>query len=379
MALVKADKEGSDDMVGKDRINPLPEQPLDSVDDEKQKYRKLVLRRSLFIVFCVVLLFITAGVSLALGSAEMSFLDAYAAVFGRFFPDWLPVTPLADTVVWTLRLPRMLLAVLAGAALAMSGSTTQAILRNSLATPYTLGVSAGAGLGAAIGIILGRGITDGPFLIVGNAFVFSLIPVCVILLMVKRKGAAPETIILSGIAIMYIFSACTTLLQYFAESNAVSATVFWAIGDLSRAAWWQLPYILGALVLCFVINLRLSWDLNIMKMGDDSAKSLGVEVDRVRVVTLITACISTAVVVSFTGAIGFICLVAPHICRAVIGGDERFLLVSSSLFGAILLLFADIVARRLIAPIVLPVGAVTAFLGGPLLLYLLIRKKRLSQ
>lgn len=366
-------------MVGKDRINPLPEQPLDSVDDEKQKYRKLVLRRSLFIVFCVVLLFITAGVSLALGSAEMSFLDAYAAVFGRFFPDWLPVTPLADTVVWTLRLPRMLLAVLAGAALAMSGSTTQAILRNSLATPYTLGVSAGAGLGAAIGIILGRGITDGPFLIVGNAFVFSLIPVCVILLMVKRKGAAPETIILSGIAIMYIFSACTTLLQYFAESNAVSATVFWAIGDLSRAAWWQLPYILGALVLCFVINLRLSWDLNIMKMGDDSAKSLGVEVDRVRVVTLITACISTAVVVSFTGAIGFICLVAPHICRAVIGGDERFLLVSSSLFGAILLLFADIVARRLIAPIVLPVGAVTAFLGGPLLLYLLIRKKRLSQ
>jgi iron complex transport system permease protein len=113
-----------------------------------------------------------------------------------------------------------------------------------------------------------------------------------------------------------------------------------------------------------------------MKMGDDSAKSLGVEVNRVRTIVLITACLSTAAVVSFTGAIGFICLVAPHICRAVIGGDERFLIVSSSLFGAILLLFADIVARRLIAPVVLPVGAITAFLGGPLLLYLLIKRKK---
>jgi iron complex transport system permease protein len=376
VALVKAQKEGSDDMVGKDPINSFSEQPPSSVEDEKRKYRKLTLRRSLFLVFCAVLLVVVAGVSLSLGSAEMSFLDAYAAIFGRIFPDWFSVSSLADTVVWHLRLPRMLLAVLAGAALAMSGATTQAILRNPLATPYTLGVSAGAGLGAAIGIILGSGVTAGPFLIIGNAFIFSLIPVVVILLLVKRKGPAPETIILAGVAVMYIFSACTTILQYFAEANAVSATVFWLVGDLSRAAWWQLPYILGVLVLCTIINLRLSWDLNLMKMGDDSAKSLGVEVDRVRTLTLVTACLSTATVVSFTGAIGFICLVAPHICRAVIGGDERFLIVSSALFGAILLLFADIVARRLIAPIVLPVGAITAFLGGPLLLYLLIRRKR---
>jgi len=363
-------------MVDKDEIILASKQsPLVAEEKEKRKYRRLVTKRLLFIVSCAVLLFIIIGVSLALGSASISVLDAYAAIFGKAFPNWFSVNPLADTVVWTLRLPRTLLAVLAGAALAMSGSTTQAILRNPIATPYTLGVSAGAGLGAAIGIILGKGVTTGAFLIIGNAFVFSLIPVLVIMLLVKRRGASPETMILSGIAVMYMFSACTTLLQYFADSNAVSATVFWAIGDLSRAAWWQLPYILGVLVLCFAINLRLSWDLNIMKMGDDTAKSLGVEVDRVRKIILITACLCTATVVSFTGAIGFICLVAPHICRAVIGGDERFLIISSSLFGAILLLFADIVARRLIAPIVLPVGAITAFLGGPLLLYLLIRRK----
>jgi iron complex transport system permease protein len=362
-------------MVDKDQSIVAAKQVPNEEESEKRKYRRLVTKRLLFFASCVVLLFIIIGVSIALGSASISISDAYAAIFGKFFPNWFSVNPLADTVVWTLRLPRTLLAVLAGSALAMSGSTTQAILRNSIATPYTLGVSAGAGLGAAIGIILGKGITDGPFLIIGNAFVFSLIPVFVIMLMVRRRGASPETMILSGIAVMYLFSACTTLLQYFAEPNAVSATVFWAIGDLSRAAWWQLPYIFGVLVLCIVINLRLSWDLNVMKMGDDSAKSLGVEVDRVRKIILITACLSTATVVSFTGAIGFICLVAPHICRAIIGSDERYLIVSSSIFGAILLLFADIVARRLIAPIVLPVGAITAFLGGPLLLFLLLRRR----
>jgi iron complex transport system permease protein len=363
-------------MVDKNPITPSPKHDADSVGEEKKKYRRLQAKRGLFLVACVVLLLVVAGVALALGSASMSFLDAYAAVLGRAFPGWFNVSSLADNVVWNLRLPRILLAIFSGAALAMGGITTQAILRNPIATPYTLGVSAGAGLGAAVAIILGAGFFDGKFLIIGNAFIFSLLPVLVILLLVKRRGASPETMILAGIAMVYIFNAVTTILQYFAESNAVSATVFWLIGDLSRADWWQLPYVLGVLVICFIVNIRLSWDINVMKMGDDTAKSLGAEVDRTRIITLITACLSTATVVSFTGAIGFICLVAPHVCRAVVGGDQRTLIVSSALFGAILLLIADIVARRLIAPIVLPVGAITAFLGGPLLLYLLIKRRK---
>jgi len=363
-------------MVDKNPIIIDSKKDDNTLEAEKKKYRKLLARRGVFLAVCTILLFVVAGIALALGSASMTFLDAYAAILARAFPDWFQVSSLADTVVWTLRLPRILLAIFAGAALAMGGCTTQAILRNPIATPYTLGVSAGAGLGAAIGIILGTGFTDGNFLIVGNAFIFSLIPVLVILLLVKRRGSSPETMILAGVAMVYIFNACTTILQYFAESNAVSATVFWIVGDLSRAAWWQLPYILGILVICFIVNLRMSWDINVMKMGDDTAKSLGAEVDRTRKITLIMACLSTATVVSFTGAIGFVCLVAPHICRAVVGGDQRILLVSSCLFGAILLLLADIIARRLIAPIILPVGAVTAFLGGPLLLYLLIKRRR---
>ncbi len=374
--MLQPRKEGSNNMVDNQPITPQIKE-TSNVDEEKRKYRRLVAKRGLFLGLSLILLFVVAGIALSLGSADMTFFDAYAAVFARAFPNTFHVSGLADTVVWTLRLPRIFLAVFAGAALAMGGSITQATLRNPIATPYTLGVSAGAGLGAAIGIIYGTGFLNGEFVIIGNAFVFSLIPVAVILLLVKRKGAAPETLILAGIAMVYIFSACTTILQYFAESNAVSTTVFWIVGDLSRAAWWQLPYILGVLVICILINIKLAWDINIMKMGDDTAKSLGVEVDRTRTIVLITACLSTATVVSFTGAIGFICLVAPHICRAVVGGDERYLIVSSAVFGAILLLVADIVARRLIAPVVLPVGAITAFLGGPMLLYLLVRRRRM--
>ncbi|MDR2699935.1 MAG: iron ABC transporter permease [Nitrososphaerota archaeon] len=345
------------------------------VESEKKKYRKVIVKRVFFIIASVVMMFVLVGVALAFGSADITFLEAYSAVFARAFPNLFHTSPLADTVVWTLRLPRILLTIFAGAVLAMSGCTSQTVLRNPIATPYTLGVSAGAGLGAALGIILGTGLGNGDFVVIGNAFVFSLIPLVVILLLVKRRGASPETMILAGIAMVYIFNACTTILQYFAEANAVSATVFWLVGDLSRAAWYQLPYVLVAFVVGFGVNLWLAWDITAMQLGDDTAKSLGVEADRTRRVSLVVACLSTAVVVAFTGAIGFVCLVAPHICRAFVGQNQRVLIISSALVGSILLLVADIVARRFMAPVVLPVGAITAFLGGPLLLYLLIKRK----
>jgi iron complex transport system permease protein len=192
-----------------------PPSDVDGVSEEKRKYKKILLKRVLFLVACVILLIVISGIYLTIGSAHMTFFDAYAAVFARFFPQSFTVSPLADTVVWTLRLPRLRLGILAGAPLAMAGASTQEILRNPIATPYSLGVSAGAGLGAAIGIIFGTGFAGGEFVIIGNAFVFSLIPVFVILLLIKRSGAAPETIILAGVAIMYIFSAaqpfCSTL------------------------------------------------------------------------------------------------------------------------------------------------------------------------
>lgn len=342
---------------------------------ERRQYERLIVRRLLFLVFCVISLFFLIGVSLSIGSAQISITEAYLVIFNKLSGGAFEVNEIAERVVMHLRMPRTLMAALSGAVLAISGSTVITSLRNSLATPYTLGVSSAAGFGAAIAIILGRGIIEGGLLIISNAFVLSLIPALVILLLSKKSWASPETIILTGVAMNYIFSAANTLLQFFAESEAVRATVFWLVGDLARSDWWQIPYVLGILVFLFLVNMRSAWDLNVMRVGDVAAKALGVEANKVRRTVLLTACLATATVVSFTGAIGFIGLLSSHICRIIIGRDERYLIPASGLFGANLLLAADIVARRIIAPIMLPVGAVTAVLGGPMLLYLLLRRR----
>ena len=182
--------------------------------------------------------------------------------------------------------------------------------------------------------------------------------------------------ILTGIALMYLFSAMITFLEYFGEAEAVKEAVFWMVGSLGRATWSKI-YLVSIVVLCGIPMLILkSWDLNVMSAGDETAKSLGVKVRNVRIFTMVVTSLMIASIVAFTGTIGFVGLVAPHVCRIVIGGDNRFLLPASGLAGGLLLVGADTVARTIIAPIIVPVGVMTAFLGVPLFLYLIMRKKK---
>ncbi len=285
-------------------------------------------------------------------------------------------TWLADVCVWNLRLPRIFLGIIAGVGLGIAGCVMQAVLRNPLASPYTLGISSGAGFGASLAILAGAGIVGGKYLIIGNAFIFALLVSFIILGLSSRKGATPETMILAGIAMMYLFGAMTTILQYFGEAEAVKEAVFWMVGDLNKATWPVLTIVVGALACCTPLLMMRSWDLNVMGAGDETAKSLGVNVKRTRIVTMLVSTLLVATIVSFTGTIGFIGLVAPHMTRLAIGGDNRYVLPVSGLLGAVLLISADLVARRIIAPIILPVGAVTAFMGAPLFLYLIMRRRR---
>jgi len=342
------------------------------VEIQKRKLRSLFLTRLAFLLISAVLMLLLLGHSLTIGSANISIGDVYLALLDRILPGHLDVTERVRTIVWTLRMPRVLIAALAGATLGMAGCSTQAILKNPLATPYTLGVSAAAGFGASMWFVFGITLVGGTVGVIANAFIFSLIPAFVIIGASRRIGASPETMILSGVAISYMFSAANTLLQFFAEDDALRTSVFWLVGDLTRAAMWQVPYILVALMGVLIVGMYLSRDINIIKTGDEEAMGMGVNVGRVRYASLITACFATATVISFTGAIGFVGLLAPHISRLFIGGDERFLVPASALVGASLLLGADIVARSIIAPVLLPVGAITALIGGPLLLYLLL-------
>jgi iron complex transport system permease protein len=342
----------------------------------KAEYKKFVGRKIIFILICIIAIFILSGIAATLGSADISFLETYSTILHKFIPTYFSTSWLADVCVWNLRLPRILMAILAGVGLAIAGTVMQAILRNPLASPFTLGISAGAGFGAAVAILLGAGVLAGEYLIIGNAFLFSLIPTFIILGLTRYKRATPETMILAGIAILYIFSAATTLLMYFSEPEAVKEAYFWMVGSLGKASWDDLLPVSVVLACCLVPLMWKSWDLNVMGAGDETAKSLGVNVGRTRVLILMLASLMTAAIVCFTGTIGFIGLVAPHMCRMVIGGDNRFLIPASGLFGGALLLGADTIARTIIAPVILPVGVITAFMGGPLFLYLILRKKK---
>lgn len=342
----------------------------------KEQYKKFVGRKISFIIILLLLIVLLLGIGVTLGAIDYSIIDVYATILDRFFPNHFDIPELAETIIWNIRLPRIIFGIISGIGLGIAGCVLQGILKNPLASPYTLGIAHGAGFGAAIAIIYGTGIIAGQYLIIGNAFVFSLIPTFFIFTITRYKKATPETMILAGISMMYLFSAAITLVEYFAEAEAVKAVVFWMVGDLGKAAWDKLLPMTVVIVCCTPLLVWKAWDLNIMGTGDENAKSLGVNVERSRIFMMVLSSLLIAIVVCFTGAIGFIGLVAPHIARLVIGGDNRYLIPASGLAGAVLLVIADIAAMQIIAPAILPVGVMTAFLGVPMFLYLIMRKRR---
>jgi iron complex transport system permease protein len=359
----------------------------------KEEYKRFVGRKMLFIFSSLILIFVIAGISATLGSYPITVMEVYSIIWhgipkilknadfiishgvNEFFREHFTTK---EVVVWNLRLPRILMGVLAGIGLAVAGVVMQGILRNPLASPYTLGISSSAGFGAALAIIYGAGLTwiGVKYLVIMNAFLFALIPAFVIVALTRFRGASPETMILAGIAMMYIFSGFLHLMYYFTEPDAMKEAYFWMVGSLGRASWENVPLVLFMLFLCFPLLIWKSWDLNVMQAGDESAKSLGINVERTRIFTMMIACLLTASIISFVGCIGFIGLVAPHICRIVIGADNRFLIPASAFFGASFLLGMDTIGRTIIAPVIIPVGVMMDCIGGPFFLFLLMKRRR---
>ena len=358
-------------------INDL--QPVESksvnLDTTEEEYSSFVGRKVLVLIVLFVLIIFLIGIATTLGVIELSVWEVYSVILHRIFPGHFQVTEVADQVVWNIRLPRILFGVLGGMGLGVTGAVMQVVLKNPLASPYTLGISSAAGFGAALAIIMGYGFL-GNYLIAGNAFLCAFVSSMVIVGVAKHKGATPEIMILTGITIMYFFSACTTLLEYFADPEAVKGVVFWMVGSLSKASWEKLLVLSCVMAICLPILIWKSWDLNIMSSGDETAKSLGVEVNKLRNFSMIICSLMVASIVAFTGTIGFIGLVAPHITRMIIGGDNKFVLPCSALLGGLLLAGADVVAQNIIPPVILPIGVMTSFMGIPLFLYLIMRRRR---
>jgi len=338
-------------------------------------YAQLKRTRAAFILALIFGLVLLIGIAVTLGSADLGVGESYLAILAGLFPGTFSAPDLAITIVWDYRLHRVLFAVCAGFGLAVAGSVMQGILRNPLASPFTLGIASAAATGASIAIVLGAGVVGGDYLIIGNAFLFALLAAFSIYGMARYRGVGSETMVLAGIALMYLFSAVTSLLQYVGSTEQLQAVVFWMFGSVDKSTWPKLgivALVLACTVPCLVYR---AWDLNALAEGDEVAAGLGVPVEHSMTVMMLIASLITAVIICFTGTIGFIGLVAPHITRMVIGNDFRTLLPASGLIGALLLLAADSIARSILAPQIIPVGIVTAFLGVPFFIYLFLHRR----
>lgn len=339
------------------------------------EYRRSIGKRIAFIAGVAILTFFLAGIAITLGSADLTIVEVYAAIGARFF-SWIPAPdPLVTTVVWELRLHRVLFAIAAGFGLGIAGAVMQGILKNPLASPFTLGISSAATFGAAVALVLGAGFAGGEYLVILNAFVFTLLAAAIIYALSRYRGISAESMVLAGIALMYLFSALTSFLQYIGSREQLQEVVFWIFGSLQRTSWPKVGVLTLVVALFTPYLLFRAWDLNAISQGDQVATSLGVRVERSRTIHMFIASLLTASIICFTGTIGFIGLVAPHITRLAIGGDHRFLLPGAGVVGAALLLGADSLARTILSPVILPVGIMTAFLGIPFFLYLFMRSR----
>ncbi|XHH10544.1 MAG: FecCD family ABC transporter permease [Candidatus Bathyarchaeia archaeon] len=341
------------------------------------KYKGFVKRKLVFIIASLLLLVVCIIIAAQSGPINISFFDVMKSIF-TFNTNGV------GAVIWNIRMVRIIGALLAGAGLAVAGVVMQCILRNPLASPFTLGISSAAAFGASFGIIfLGAGSAMTSIISISNpyvttlcAFLFSLLATGSILLLTKITRVSAETIILAGVAINVMFSAGLSFMQYIATDSQLGNIVAWTFGDLGKATWsWDYLILLVFLpVTLYFVYKR--WDYNALDTGEDTAKGLGVNTERERIVGMILTSVLSAVIVSFFGIIAFIGLLAPHIARMMIGSDHRYLIPLSIIIGAIILILADGVGQVILYPSVIPVGIITSMLGGPLFIYLLIRRYR---
>lgn len=292
-------------------------------------------------------------------------------------------TEAKERVIWNIRLPRVLCAILCGIGLSISGAVTQSILRNPLASPYTVGISSASAFGAAFAVVILNAGTmyaysqravepTNPYVMALSSFFFAMACSLFIVAISRMKGSTQGSMVLAGIALGSIFSAGLLSLQYFANQIQLAAIVYWLFGDLDVATWSDFIVLLLVILPILVIFMNRSWEYNALDAGEDVARSLGVNVERTRNISMVLASLTTAVVTSLFGIIGFVCLIVPHMVRKFVGGDERYVIPASAAFGGAFLLFSDIIARTLFSPTVIPVGILTSLIGVPIFVILLL-------
>ena len=336
-------------------------------------YRRRSRRRGSMLLLAGTALMLSVFVDVGVGPGNYSLAQVFAVL-----ADPLAHGPQLKVVVWDLRLPIALMAVLVGAMLGAAGAEMQTILNNPLADPFTLGISSAAAFGAALAIVLGVEVLPfgGNMLITISAFLFALFTASLLYLFTRLRGATSETMILIGIALLFTFNALLGLLQYAATDVELMQIVFWMMGSLSRASWDKLAVCAVVLVLVVPYFLYRSWALTALRLGDDRAASLGIDAQKLRVRILIGVSLLAATAVSFVGTIAFVGLVGPHIARLLVGEDQRFFLPLSMLAGALMMSLTSLVSKSVTPGVIYPVGIITALIGIPFFISLILSVRR---
>jgi iron complex transport system permease protein len=339
-------------------------------------YRRTLRRRVLLLAALILLCAACFIAELAIGGGTLSLCSVLR---GLLHPA--QVDPTVRVILWQLRLPVALTAVLAGAGLAIAGNLMQGALNNPLAEPFTLGLSSAAGFGAALVIVLepwfspALGTLPQGLLVSASAFLFSVAVIAGLALFAQARQLRPETIVLLGIAVHFTFSSLLAFTQYLADADQLQTLVFWLLGSVQRASWTQVA-ICGALLACILpLLLVRAWALTAVGSFGAQASVLGLRVARVRLLMLLAAALLASAVTATVGIVGFVGLVAPHIARMLVGEDQRFALATSATCGGVMMLTAALASQTLVPGAVLPVGMLTALLGVPVFLWLILRQQ----
>ncbi|NLL95299.1 MAG: iron ABC transporter permease [Thermoplasmatales archaeon] len=344
-----------------------------------EEYNASIARKVTFLIILAIILFLTfcfictldTGRDFSMFSVPRIIWNNIAGVtYEKYSAGWWD-----DYILIQKNLPRIAGATIAGASLAVCGATTQSLMNNPLASPYTMGMSSGACFGSVLAIVAGfsLGSSIGIYGVSFNAFIFGMIPVAIVIALSRVMTLTPVTIILIGVAVSQFFGSLTTLIQVGADEDTLQAAYLWQVGNFYNIGWSDLQLMSFFLIIGSIVLILMSQKFNILTLGDDSAKALGVDATVFRISCMALLALMTMSVVAFVGIIGFVGLIAPHMVRFVIGGDNKFVIPASILSGAVLLLVADTISRMITSDPI-PVGAVMSCIGGPIFIYLILRR-----
>ena len=351
-------------------MNASPEIGMASV---AVRYRRRRAKRIALVLFAVFSLAVSLVLDMVTGPAELSFWRVAHVIL-----DPSVATAREEVIIWDLRLPVALMAIAVGAMLGVAGAEMQTILNNPLADPFTLGLSSAASFGAALAIVLGWSVIPGVggLFVTVNAFALAMLTSLALFAFTRLRGVTPEAMILVGIAMLFTFNSLLAFLQYGASELQLAQLIFWQLGSLARATWTKVGICLAVLAVVMPYFMSRSWSLTALRMGEEKAASLGVNVSLLRLSVLAGVSLLSAVAVSFVGAIAFVGLVGPHIARMVAGEEQRGFLPLSALAGALILSGTSIASKAITPGIVYPIGMITSLIGIPFFISLILGQRR---